>query len=104
MGLAAVTKDWKGASSVKRRRSSHHQGMSSDGNPRITLELEAGADPIRGTIDHGDGSRLQFWGWLELMEELRRVAAGEPTRPPSQPSPTGIGQAAKPDAPTKTAQ
>jgi hypothetical protein len=44
---------------------------------RITLELIVGADPIRGTIDHAGGSRKSFWGWLELIEELRRVAAGE---------------------------
>lgn len=50
--------------------------MSSPVNPQITLELEAGADPIRGTIGHGDGSRRHFWGWLELMDELRRIADG----------------------------
>ena len=48
-------------------------------NPRIAIELEAGADPIRGTIDHADGHCLSFWGWLELIDELRRVAAGEAT-------------------------
>jgi hypothetical protein len=52
--------------------------MSTAGNPRITLELEAGADPIRGSIEQADGSRRRFWGWLELIEELRRVAADEP--------------------------
>jgi hypothetical protein len=55
-------------------------------NPRITLELEAGADPIRGSIEHPDGDRQPFWGWLELIEELRRVAADEGERRP-QPSP-----------------
>jgi hypothetical protein len=50
-------------------------------NPRISVEIEAGADPIRGTIDDADGNRLTFWGWLELIEELRRVAAGEATLP-----------------------
>jgi hypothetical protein len=52
--------------------------MSTANNSRITLELEAGADPIRGLIEHPDGSRQPFWGWLELIEELRRVAADEP--------------------------
>jgi hypothetical protein len=47
-------------------------------NPRITLELEAGADPIRGCIEHPDGIRQPFWGWLELMEELRQIAAERP--------------------------
>jgi len=49
--------------------------MSTASNPRITLELEPGADPIRGSIEHPDGSRQPFWGWLELSAELRRLAA-----------------------------
>lgn len=53
--------------------------MPTANNSRITLELEAGADPIRGSIEHPDGSSQPFWGWLELMEELRRVAADEPS-------------------------
>jgi hypothetical protein len=71
--------------------------MSSASNVRITVELEAGADPIRGTIDHADGSRVSFWGWLELIEELRRVAAFGPERP-SQPSQANTSQAFQPDA------
>jgi hypothetical protein len=51
-------------------------------NSRIILELEAGADPIRGNIEHRDGTCEPFWGWLELIEELRRAAANEPRRPP----------------------
>lgn len=54
-------------------------------NPRITVELEAGADPIRGSVEHADGRRQPFWGWLELIEELRRVAAYEPERLLSEP-------------------
>ena len=49
--------------------------MSTARNPRITLELEPGAEPIRGSIEHADGSRQPFWGWLELSAVLRRVAA-----------------------------
>jgi len=48
--------------------------MPTANRPRITLELEAGADPIRGSVEHADGRRQAFWGWLELIEELRRVA------------------------------
>jgi len=63
--------------------------VSRPSNARITLELEAGADPIRGSIGHADGSHVCFWGWLELIEELRRVAACEPdgrvTRHHAQP-------------------
>jgi hypothetical protein len=43
-------------------------------NPRITLELVAGGDPIQGSIEHADGSSQPFWGWLELLETLQRLA------------------------------
>jgi hypothetical protein len=67
---------------------------------RITLELEPGADPIRGWIEHAGGGRQPFWGWLELSEELRRVAAGDLERP-SQPTPANTMQALQPDVKTK---
>jgi hypothetical protein len=77
--------------------------MSTANNPRITLELEAGADPIRGSIEHADGSRQPFWRWLELSEQLHRVAADKPGRP-SQPNPSSSGQAPEPDARAKRPQ
>src|SRR5258708_1445234 len=55
--------------------------MPTTANARITLELETGADPIRGSIQRADGSRQHFWGWLELIDELGRAAAGEPEQP-----------------------
>ena len=54
--------------------------MSTANSLRITLELEAGADPIRGLIEHADGSRRPFWGWLELIEAMQRAAADQPER------------------------
>ena len=72
---------------------------------RITLELEAGTDPIRGHIEHPDGSCQPFWGWLELIEELRRAAADEPGPPPQPYTVTGTSPsdvavpAARPDNP-----
>lgn len=68
------------------------------GNPRVTLEIEADGDPIRGTIDHGDGTPQAFWGWLELIEALGRIAAG------GQEPRTGPGQATTGLAPTPTPQ
>ena len=65
-------------------------------NPRITLELTAGADPIRGSIEHPDGRRQPFWGWLELMEQLTRVAADEPRRR-SRPKRANTGTPPRPD-------
>jgi hypothetical protein len=74
--------------------------MSSATNPRITLELEAGADPIRGSIELADGTRQSFWGWLELIDELGRVAADQP-KPPTQPGRAHTQQSPQPDAGAK---
>lgn len=52
--------------------------MAVAANPRITVELEAGANPIRGSIEYADGRRQEFWGWLELIDELGRLAANQP--------------------------
>lgn len=57
------------------RREVNDRSMRTNDNPRITLELEPGKDPIRGSIEHADGHRQPFWGWLELSAELRRVTA-----------------------------
>jgi hypothetical protein len=56
--------------------------MATPRSSRITLEIESGADPIRGSIEHPDGTSEAFWGWLELLDELRRVAADTPERAP----------------------
>ena len=71
--------------------------MTSTSKPRITLELEAGGDPIRGSIEHADGSRKSFWGWLELSAELRRVAADDPGHP-ARLDAAEAGPAPEPDA------
>ena len=52
--------------------------MAAAANPRITVELEAGANPIRGSIEYANGRRQAFWGWLELIDELGRLAADKP--------------------------
>jgi hypothetical protein len=49
--------------------------VTSEPNPRLTIELEAGAEPIQGSIEQAGGERQRFWGWLELIEALRRIAA-----------------------------
>jgi hypothetical protein len=63
--------------------------MAMTANPRVTVELVAGADPIRGSLEHPDGRRQPFWGWLELIDELRRISAAEPERYGAPPAPTG---------------
>jgi hypothetical protein len=49
--------------------------VATTSNPRITIELEPGADPIRGVVEFVDGRREPFWGWLELIDELQRLCA-----------------------------
>lgn len=43
---------------------------------RFVLEVEAGADPIRGRLADADGETLEYVGWLGLigaLDELRSV-------------------------------
>jgi hypothetical protein len=39
----------------------------------LRLELDAGAGTVRGILEHRDGTREPFWGWLELMALLERA-------------------------------
>jgi len=71
--------------------------MSAANNTRIILELEPGADPIRGNIEQENGPRQRFWGWLELIDGLRRAAANEPGRP-GQPFPVDAEPSSEPAA------
>jgi hypothetical protein len=91
-----VAKDWKGASIVEPFTSVQDHTMSTEKSSRFTVELETGADPIRGSIEHLDGSRQPFWGWLELIEALQRAAGDQSESTPSQPRVTG--QSSTPDA------
>ena len=38
------------------------------------MELTADARSVRGTLQTEHGRRQRFWGWLELMEALQRIA------------------------------
>ena len=79
--------------------------MSTANTSRITLELEEGADPIRGSIEHPDGTSQRFWGWLELSEQLRRVAADKPQRTthpaPANPGPDARAEHGQPPTTTR---
>jgi hypothetical protein len=91
-----VAKDWKGASIVEPLARVQDHGMSTEKSSRFTVELETGADPIRGSIEHLDGSRQPFWGWLELIEALQRAAADQSESTLIQPQRTE--QLSTPDA------
>lgn len=38
------------------------------------MALTADARSVRGTLQTEHGRRQRFWGWLELMEALQRLA------------------------------
>ena len=45
--------------------------MTSEPEPRtlrVELELEVGADPIRGLLRNASGVETAFLGWLELIQ------------------------------------
>jgi hypothetical protein len=37
---------------------------------RVILTLDDDPDAIHGTLEHADGTRERFWGWLDLMSAL----------------------------------
>ena len=39
---------------------------------RVILELDRDPEAIHGTVEHADGTRESFWGWLELMSAIDR--------------------------------
>ena len=55
--------------------------MSADNSHHLKLELDRDPDAIHGSIERGDGTREQFWGWLELMSALERATAASTTPP-----------------------
>lgn len=45
----------------------------------LAVAVEQHGEPIRGTLDDGAGTRIEFTGWLELMsafDTARARAAG----------------------------
>jgi hypothetical protein len=56
---------------------------------RLKLELDADPSAIRGTLEHADGTREPFWGWLELMAALERATTSDADA--SVPVETGLG-------------
>ena len=50
--------------------------MSTDAHTlRLTVDLDIASEPIRGSVDDGTGSVIDFAGWLELMSAFERAAA-----------------------------
>jgi hypothetical protein len=81
---------------VNYRFRTQDRGMPTAKTSRVTVELETGADPIRGSIERSDGRSQPFWGWLELIDTLERAARDQPEGD-ARPSPAKSRQPAKPD-------
>jgi len=52
---------------------------------RVNLDLDADPDVIHGVLEHGDGRRERFWGWLELMAALDRVTSASQEQQADEP-------------------
>jgi hypothetical protein len=63
--------------------------MDSPDQPRrVTLELDDDLDAIHGTLEHIDGTRQRFWGWLDLMSAIERIPrTSQPQGTPRAQSP-----------------
>ena len=48
--------------------------MSGRQQLHIVLDLEEGADPLRGTLESDDRVRT-FWGWLQLIQTIEDAIA-----------------------------
>ena len=48
----------------------HDRRMSIPPPLRITLELQAGAEPLRGSLHKPGGQPRPFWGWLQLIQAI----------------------------------
>jgi hypothetical protein len=55
---------------------------------RITVEVEVASEPIRGSLDDGTGSVIEFAGWLELMSAFE-TASGTASAPIDLDRPLG---------------
>jgi hypothetical protein len=64
--------------------------VSPDQPRRVILELDHDPDAIHGIVEHADGTREPFWGWLDLMSALERDVPGSPRRGAS-PGPSRDG-------------
>ncbi len=54
----------------------------------ITLDLESGADPLRGTLETSDVPSRAFWGWLQLIQAIEdaiRIPETQTNPPPEDP-------------------
>lgn len=55
---------------------------------QLHVALARGGDPIRGTLDNGAGTQIDFTGWLELMSAFDTVRGERPhDNPPEAPQP-----------------
>jgi hypothetical protein len=54
----------------------------------LAVAIEQDGDPIRGTLDDGAGTTIEFTGWLELMSAFDTARARAPAPTPEAHPPT----------------
>ena len=52
--------------------------MTDDHHVALRLDVDPGADPIRGVLTTADGAPHAFEGWLGLAAEIERTLRGSP--------------------------
>ena len=56
----------------------------------ITVDLEAGTDPLRGSLQTPDSRPRPFWGWLQLIQAIEDAIT--PGTQPADTQSTGSRQ------------
>lgn len=59
--------------------------MSHQQRLRITVDLEDGTDPLRGTLETPDSQPRPFWGWLQLIQAIEDAITPGSQRADAQP-------------------
>jgi len=61
--------------------------VADDQDLHLEVAVKQDSDPIRGTLDDGVGTTIEFTGWLELMSAFDTARARTPdTAPKTDPA------------------
>ncbi len=61
--------------------------VADDQDLHLEVAVKQDSDPIRGTLDDGAGTTIEFTGWLELMSAFDTARARTPdTAPKTDPA------------------
>ncbi len=52
--------------------------MTDERNIQLTIDVEAASTTVRGRITIDSGPQTEFFGWLELIDQIARAAGDQP--------------------------